>query len=283
MKKILSVVLSFALILMLTSTAFAAITLHGDVDGNGEVNSADALLVLQFSIGLKKDINKTAADVTKDGQVNSSDALDILKICVGILPAFDVPTSKEGIVGLYNDALKSVYGQKKLTLEYTYAQKGEIKNKADKNDVTPYNDVDKATAAFANGVNEKTGLKIEVTNPGYVDVKGVASASVAKTADGYVVTVTLKEETTDLFKMPVYNLQSAYGFAYTTVSGAYTITGGTSRYTGTKLKLTLDTNGKAIAHEVSMPYECDYSMKNGSQTKACIDSGSTEYSAKFKY
>ncbi len=57
----------------------------GDVNSDGKINSTDALLCLQHSVGkikLEGDAF-TAADVDKNGFVNSSDALKILQFSVG--------------------------------------------------------------------------------------------------------------------------------------------------------------------------------------------------------
>ena len=58
-----------------------------DVNGDGKVNSADALIVLRYSTGNTSLIStQTAlinADTNGDGKVNSSDALTILRISIG--------------------------------------------------------------------------------------------------------------------------------------------------------------------------------------------------------
>ena len=68
----------------ITLTESAA--LRGDINGDKKVNSADALLVLQYSVGSASLTNaqKTAADINKDSRINSADALVILRIAVGI-------------------------------------------------------------------------------------------------------------------------------------------------------------------------------------------------------
>ena len=60
--------------------------LMGDVNGDGAVNSADALCVLRHSVALSTlaGANLVAADLDANNNVNSSDALRILRISVGL-------------------------------------------------------------------------------------------------------------------------------------------------------------------------------------------------------
>lgn len=69
--------------------ADSSVTL-GDVNKDGNINSTDALMVLQHAVGQKTLTGdaKTAADVTKDGSINSSDALKILQYSVGNIKSF---------------------------------------------------------------------------------------------------------------------------------------------------------------------------------------------------
>ena len=62
----------------------------GDVNKDGKINSTDALLALQSSVGSKTLTaeQKTLADVNKDKVVNSVDALKILQYSVGIITKF---------------------------------------------------------------------------------------------------------------------------------------------------------------------------------------------------
>jgi hypothetical protein len=59
--------------------------ISGDVDGNGKINSTDALLILKMIAGgeVLDNINVDAADVDGSGKVDSTDALMILKMCAG--------------------------------------------------------------------------------------------------------------------------------------------------------------------------------------------------------
>ena len=60
------------------------ICLLGDINSDSKINSSDALMVLQHSVGMKKLSGNalTSADLNSDGKVNSTDALQILKISV---------------------------------------------------------------------------------------------------------------------------------------------------------------------------------------------------------
>lgn len=58
----------------------------GDINNDTKVNSSDALLVLQYSVGLQTfdDVQKFYADMNNDTLYNSSDALVILQKSVGL-------------------------------------------------------------------------------------------------------------------------------------------------------------------------------------------------------
>ncbi|MGN0606890.1 MAG: dockerin type I repeat-containing protein, partial [Oscillospiraceae bacterium] len=60
-------------------------TKKGDANGDGDVNTADALLILQYVINMNYIPNWQAAEVTNDWQITSEDALKILQYVVGII------------------------------------------------------------------------------------------------------------------------------------------------------------------------------------------------------
>ena len=64
-------------------TSYTIIKL-GDVDGNGKVNSTDALKILKHYVDLEKlsGVYLQAGDATNDKKQNSQDALRILKYYV---------------------------------------------------------------------------------------------------------------------------------------------------------------------------------------------------------
>lgn len=96
-----------------TRSAFSGA--YGDVDGNGSVNSNDALCVLVYSVGNAKftEQQMLAADVNADGNVNSADALNILQYSVGTLTHFKAEEqnkqydSKQGLAE-FSDAISAV-------------------------------------------------------------------------------------------------------------------------------------------------------------------------------
>ena len=62
---------------------------NGDVNGDGVVNTADALEILRFAVGLPSVIigderAMVAADVNGDGRIDTEDALIVLRIAVGL-------------------------------------------------------------------------------------------------------------------------------------------------------------------------------------------------------
>ena len=70
---------------ILTTTTTKKPDLFGDVNGDEVINSADALLTIEHSVGLRKlkDAKVKLADINKDGKVTSTDAFVILKISTG--------------------------------------------------------------------------------------------------------------------------------------------------------------------------------------------------------
>lgn len=64
----------------------------GDINGDGSINSIDALAALKISAKLHEATESEfgAADVTRDGSVNSIDALTILKYAAKLIDSFDI-------------------------------------------------------------------------------------------------------------------------------------------------------------------------------------------------
>ena len=73
----------------IVSSSSLAAKATADVNGDGKVNSADALTVLRYSTGSTSLISSQTslinADTNGDGRINSSDALMILRISIGAI------------------------------------------------------------------------------------------------------------------------------------------------------------------------------------------------------
>lgn len=75
----------------LTITVQESAGLLGDVNGDGKINSTDAMLVLQHAVKMitLTEEQQLRADVTRDGAINSTDAMRILQYAVKIITSFD--------------------------------------------------------------------------------------------------------------------------------------------------------------------------------------------------
>lgn len=64
--------------------------LMGDANDDSYVNNVDAMLVLQYTVGLKDDaeLKLSVCDVSGDGRINNVDAMMILQFAVGLITEF---------------------------------------------------------------------------------------------------------------------------------------------------------------------------------------------------
>ena len=67
-----------------TLSAELPAVIPGDANGDGTVDSTDALIVLRMALGILPVSNADAADINGDGSVDSVDALMILRAALGI-------------------------------------------------------------------------------------------------------------------------------------------------------------------------------------------------------
>lgn len=67
----------------------------GDLDGDEQVSSGDAILALRFAAGLgvPTEDQKTAADIDRDGSITSGDAILILRKAAGLIESFSKPAA----------------------------------------------------------------------------------------------------------------------------------------------------------------------------------------------
>ena len=62
----------------------------GDINGDGEVDIADAILIMKYDAGLTviDDTVNKAADVNQDGEIDIADAILIMKYDAGLIDKF---------------------------------------------------------------------------------------------------------------------------------------------------------------------------------------------------
>lgn len=90
--KIISAITVLAVVIGCVCTSFASAKI-GDIDGNGEVNSNDALIIVKHAVGIKSAVDEKTLDIDEDGIITSCDALTVLQIAVGIIVP-DEPTTE---------------------------------------------------------------------------------------------------------------------------------------------------------------------------------------------
>lgn len=196
LKKIIAVMLSVMLCLSLAPFAFAeegerTVVLRGDANCDGKVNSSDALLVLQYSVGSIDEINTYWGDLNGDGQLNSTDALRILQISVKSDNPLNYGT--EEILKFYSDAL-SMSCQNPSEIQYSTYYNSIMVNDKDATDCVEFNEEYEMTETYVNGYDEYGYSAYDFCPSTWIDMEFVDSAEIELTEGGYYVTITLKEE-----------------------------------------------------------------------------------------
>lgn len=281
MKKIIAVISALSLAASLTIGTSAANL--GDVNGDGKINSSDALSVLKYSVGInEKGFIKDNADVNRDGSINSMDALKILKVCVGLETMDDVPISVKEIVGAYNTALNKTYSQaKKMRIVTddvcTYTFNGEQ---------TVYgSDPIETDAEFVNGLDEDD-FPVSAYGPDTKLTEAMlSSATAVKQGNGLEIKLVIKSEKVDVKKDSVYNAAGGFPFeASLDGTELKDYTSGSVTYTGTVIDAVIDGNGRVTELTVTTPYDSVFNMKqkNG-KTDKTTEKGTSSYFAKFSF
>ncbi len=130
MKKFISTILSASVILSLsTLSAFADSFLKGDINGDGKVSSADALLVQRHTVGLTKlnDVQQASADYNNDGKITNVDALLILRSTINLnVPMLYLPSEITINCGDRTTLNPKVINGSDKGLTYTYTFDGAV-------------------------------------------------------------------------------------------------------------------------------------------------------------
>ena len=278
MKKFIAVLSAVSLAAALTVGASAA-TL-GDVNGDGAINSADALGVLQYSVGIEnKGFIKANADVNGDGTINSSDALKILKVSVGLET---IDKSKKEVVEYYNNALKKTYAQAKRA-KVTTDDSGiySINGKVSEIKSNPAS----VEAEFVNG-KDKDGFAVSLYGPETKLTEDMlSSASIVKQGGNLKITLIIKSEKVDVKSDAVYNAAGAFPFEYCSdKTEIKSFTSGYVTYMGTIIEAVADSSGRVTNLSIEMPYDNVFYMKHSNgKTDVIKEKGTTTYLGQFGF
>lgn len=280
-----------------SASAFSlAADYYGDVNNDGAVNSSDALLLLNYTVGNEvKKINLDKADVNGDGSINSADALQILRISVGLIDPTEIKPEektpvdydKEETINYYNDALKKAYASENVTIN----KKTDVKVKIDK--LTAFRDL-------ANTLVEKYAVPTEATEtfksepakaekflvPTALEADGAKDAKVEATENGYKVTITLVSETVDYKTAPKYNTQASLpltGIAEIAAQNNVTVKSSSFNYAGTVLTAEIDKDGNILSLNHTMPLQLAAKVKYGIVNVEGSGSGKYTLDATFTY
>lgn len=280
-----------------SASAFSlAADYYGDVNDDGAVNSSDALLLLNYTVGNEvKKINLDKADVNGDGSINSADALQILRISVGLIDPTEIKPEektpvdydKEETIKYYNNALKKAYASENVTIH----KKTDVKVKIDK--LTAFRDL-------ANTLVEKYAVPTEATEtfksepakaekflvPTALEADGAKDAKVEATENGYKVTITLVSETVDYKTAPKYNTQASLpltGIAEIAAQNNVTVKSSSFNYAGTVLTAEIDKDGNILSLNHTMPLQLAAKVKYGIVNVEGSGSGKYTLDATFTY
>ncbi len=280
-----------------SASAFSlAAEYYGDVNDDGAVNSSDALLLLNYTVGNEvKKINLDKADVNGDGSINSADALQILRISVGLIDPTEIKPEektpvdydKEETIKYYNDALKKAYASENVTIN----KETDVKVKIDK--LTAFRDL-------ANTLVEKYAVPTEATEtfksepakaekflvPTALEADGAKDAKVEATENGYKVTITLVSETVDYKTAPKYNTQASLpltGIAEIAAQNNVTVKSSSFNYVGTVLTAEIDKDGNILSLNHTMPLQLAAKVKYGIVNVEGSGSGKYTLDATFTY
>lgn len=304
-KKIIKTVASVSLACLVgasTCILTFATEYMGDVNNDGNVNSTDALQILQYSIELEGiEINEKKADINGDKVINSLDALQVLNISIGLADKIELPDSepsekapldydKAETVEYYNSALKKAYANENVTIKKTV---GFDSIKLEKFSPTSL----KSAVQGLIDDYTKPSTKIQTFNanaaaaekflvPTALESDGAKAATVEATKQGYKITITLVDEKVNYKTAPKYNTQASLpitGIADLVKEYGITVKSSQLDYTGTIITAEIDSDGNLISLNHTMPLKI---QAKGNYSIFTVDGqGSGKYllNANFSY
>lgn len=211
-KRIISIMLTVVLFISVAPTVFASF--RGDVNHDGQTNSYDALMILRYAVGAEDDeFDYTWADLNGDNNINSADALFILKIAVGS----DKPENYnlEEALKFYEDSLYSTYFTT-VKAEYTVTSTGNFGHFTEDGGyiLEPFGAEDSGTAVFEDGCDSDGYTPYDYFVEPCISPDAVASATVTKDGNGYIVRIEMLEERVTFEEPFALNTTPATGFYF---------------------------------------------------------------------
>lgn len=296
-KAAVSLTIAAAVSLPLSANIFAA-DYMGDVNGDGNVNSSDALAVLNYAVGNEDEsFLLERADLNGDESVNSSDALLILQTSVGMIDMIEIGSEKTPldfdkaeIIDYYNQALKSAYASENLTVnKKTGFSNVKISSFSPSTFMGTVNDLienELKDTDETKSFNGDAAAAEDFLVPTALESDGAKETAITETENGYKISITLVEEKVDYKTAPKYNAQATVpvtGLADIASQNNIKVKSSELDYQGTVLTAEVDKEGKLVTLEHRMPVKVKASA---SYTLISFNgSGSLEYtlSATFDY
>ena len=187
-KKILSLVLVLSLVMsmfMLAFTSSAASTKKGDANGDGEVTSNDALLILRAAAGIEDSLSdeaKALCDIDEDGYISLFDARRVLRAAAGLTNLeptgkFKGYTDKDHIFDSQEEALNffNVNLNKVKSEKYGFTALTDVEMKEFKAEkITVLGQESQNTATLIEGIFNTIGSE---SDEEYYVVKGTSSTN----------------------------------------------------------------------------------------------------------
>lgn len=266
-KRLTAIILATVLCLSFVPLASAegiTVVLRGDVNGDGMVNSSDALLVLRNAVGhYDADFSDYWADLNGDGKINSTDALRILQISVGS----DDPSkySDEELLKFYSDAL-SMSCQDPMDISYYTCYESVMYNDYDETDFVEFYTEDEYTVNYVDGYDSYGDSAFDLCPATWIDIDDISSVTYEKDEYGYhCITITLKEEWTD-YNNPVPEKTYKYTSTYSdcTVSGidSLNVYNASGDFYETEITAYINPEGFVTALHILMPFYLYMSLED---------------------
>ncbi len=269
--EILCIVVTLCIVFVATFPT-ASSFLKGDMNGDGKVNSSDALIILQIAVGL---IDQPTEDETTDNTMVQGDIENY---------------SKAEVVNYYNKCLKESYAKKlkakkteTITIVLDSSSAGSIVTNFINNTIIPkYAGTKEYEREFMNGVSDECKLT-EFALPYSLTADGAKAAKITKNGSNYVITINVVAETSTLSNPPKYNTMCAHPLDLATVDiSPATVTKVDFSYPGTTLTATVDANGKVLSTAIEQPLSATGEGKLGITISAALH-GSLEQTVNFIY